>query len=166
MSNLPQNLKQEAGKSGLSALAFALRNKSMWPEGFVWNFSYVYSCAMGLSVELGLVKLNRYAVSDFDFYFSSVKETFDIDYYSASAIFCHSGFELPTPEIIADRIDKYLENKNYYINCRETPTVNYPSTFLPAMLGNSYYPCIYPDLDLIYTPNNNRVLEPELTLVE
>jgi hypothetical protein len=34
----------------LESLAIVLRDPSLWPEGFQWNFAYSSTCAMGLAM--------------------------------------------------------------------------------------------------------------------
>lgn len=89
----------------LRNLAYVLRHKEMWPKGFEWNYPNFTGCAMGLSEELW----NKSVYSE---YLDEVDRKIFIRPVS---LFRHplTGFngrmQMVTPEIVADRIEKYLE---------------------------------------------------------
>lgn len=95
----------------LKGLAFLLRHKELWPLGFEWDFGNCDRCAMGLTVQLWSLATPKHDVC---FSWSELMmETFDMyDNWSTHKIFVH-GSENPgadiTPEMVADRIDNYLE---------------------------------------------------------
>jgi len=99
MLHNPKWEKPDLSKPSLTALAYALRHRERWPEGFVWDFGCYGSCAWGLARQL------------WDF-----KEPHDLDerlrtegFYE---IFIKGACSSPgqvTPEIIATRIDNYLQ---------------------------------------------------------
>jgi hypothetical protein len=103
-----------AAEPTLRDLAYALRHKEMWPEGFSWDYRYSESCAIGLCY-----KLYDRAPSNFDEFNG------DYDGNSSYMLFCTpvSFFKYPltlrsermhmvTPEMVADRIDDYLGGKH------------------------------------------------------
>ena len=101
-------------KPSLKGLAYILRHKELWPKKFRWDFAVCERCAMGMAVKLWNYKT----------YYGHVAATankFRISIPDARAMFCYespympmdeNGNRLPgnvTPEMVADRIDKYLD---------------------------------------------------------
>jgi hypothetical protein len=85
-------------KPSLIALSWVLRHKEAWPPGYRWDYSHLYSCAIGIyrrSWPLagplsGAIKRQQY-----------------------ENMFCHYAYRPVrdadvTPEMVADRIDAYL----------------------------------------------------------
>ena len=103
--------KRESNEPSLPALAFVLRHKETWPTGFEWNFSNCRHCAMGMAHRLWPDVVREPDMQH-------MCEVFDLSNKDARFLF-HSHY-LPllqwttfpiswgmTPEVIADRIDKY-----------------------------------------------------------
>ncbi len=95
--------KRDLSEPTLENLSYLLRHKSLWPEGFVWNYSFPDTCAMELAKE-------RYWVSDSPWY-GEMAQVFQMDKHDAWRIF--TG--LNTSEVrrvshikVANEIDKYL----------------------------------------------------------
>lgn len=108
-------------KPSLSVLSFVLRNKELWPKGFEWNFSYCYSCAIGLAYCLWQQVPTCHP--------HNVARAVNIEFMDAYELFMstpeeaiihdrkrNTVTEIPvTPEMIADRIDKFLAEKEHEI---------------------------------------------------
>src|SRR5262249_35156841 len=90
-------------KPSFPGLAYLLRHKELWPEGFVWDFCRLRDCAWGLA--------SRYWGFDFD---SSPKEIFGLGVFRSWALFCglwaigKGRSAAITPEMVAARIDRML----------------------------------------------------------
>jgi hypothetical protein len=95
----------------LRNLAYVLRHEELWPTGFTWNYRYTDCCGMGISQLLWGVDVG--CLPDVYTYFRG-----DLVYN----LFCKplSWFKMPfrtyharmvavTPEMVADRIDRYLK---------------------------------------------------------
>jgi hypothetical protein len=79
----------------LRGLSYLLRNRNMWPEGFEWDYSVCAKCAMGLARKAGLENFNK-----------------ELDHTTNVYLFMNmtdATSSTTTPEIVADRIDGYLE---------------------------------------------------------
>jgi hypothetical protein len=109
-----------ADKPSLENLAYCLRHPETWPPGFVWDFSYCRSCAMGLARVLWDAQNadwleNSTAVSTAARFFAMPYETADRVFMSTSWKKPWFGFipheidaESVTPEMVADEIDRHL----------------------------------------------------------
>ncbi len=99
-------------KPSLTALSYLLRNQEKWPTGFVWDYSFCDQCAMGLARTLWEKDYN----SNVDSVGRAIKymsNTFGLSIKSIEDIFKGTGWadkklETVTPEMVADRIDKFL----------------------------------------------------------
>jgi hypothetical protein len=84
-------------RPSLAALAYALRHRETWPAGFVWNYRYADTCALGLSHQL---------------WGSSPPYSDTISYRAFSKIFLRFGpltvIFGRRPTKVADDIDSYL----------------------------------------------------------
>lgn len=83
-----------------SVLIATLRDKSMWPEGFVWDYRGRCTCAIGLLEK----QLGR------DFYVSSWGGFWEIGLSGAQAMDVFFNGQLGggsgvTPEMVADRLE-------------------------------------------------------------
>ena len=90
----------------LARLAWLLRHKEAWPEGFEWDFGDCFRCGMGLAAQL-------WDACAFDLTLSlsaGQAVIWDIPYDEANRIFLvgASNSTWITPEMVADRIDAYL----------------------------------------------------------
>lgn len=84
-----------------SILIATLRDRTLWPKGFEWNYAHRYSCAMGLAERLWKeIKLSIYwcmpcpalGLSD-----EQVNHVFGGRYEAATSV---------TPEMVADRLEE------------------------------------------------------------
>jgi len=94
----------DLSKPSLEGLAYILRHKELWPKNFKrkgWEFTDCSRCAMGLACRL-------WRIEDFDL--ATIAGEFNIRWEDAYKIFIVKGAEI-TPEIVARRIDEYLENR-------------------------------------------------------
>lgn len=103
----------------LARLAVVLRDRSMWPDGFEWNYGDCPRCAMGLAYE---IKTGKYLdgiygsnvtrairrlindakamkIKDFNGIFWKLNERLEIHSYQV------------TPEHVASAIESYLASK-------------------------------------------------------
>ena len=132
--NETRALFTDLNKPSLHALSYALRHPDTWPKGFVWDYKYCGSCAMGLAHQLwGSIPLARaFHGEDGP---SIMAHNFAMPYGDAKSIFLghgpwvptkvvttktghlwwketetshNSNFDLVTPEMVADQIDLYL----------------------------------------------------------
>lgn len=105
----------------LARLAVVLRDRSMWPEGFEWDYGMCSSCAMGLAYEIKtgerlegdgshtspVTRAIRMIVNDakamklkeFHAIFWDLTDRMNLDWSEI------------TPEHVADAIESYLANK-------------------------------------------------------
>lgn len=90
----------------LRNLVTILRNREMWPEGFVWYFPLSDSCAMGLSIQLWNEDITYEVGSDETFHniFNRPISWWKIPFNSRQV-----RMAAVTPEVVADRIDSYLD---------------------------------------------------------
>ena len=89
----------------LAGLAWLLRHKEAWPEGFEWEFGDCFRCGMGLAARVWNTWERRLDPSP-----SQQAAIWGIPCDEAYRIFV-AGFSNPTlvtPEMVADRIDAYL----------------------------------------------------------
>lgn len=94
----------------LATLAYVLRHRELWPEGFVWDYEDRSCCAMGLAYDLWD------AISEPDE--EEIAATLHIPLAVSQAIFINLDETLGfspwrcgghvTPEHVADAIDQYL----------------------------------------------------------
>lgn len=95
----------------LAELSEILRDKSRWPEGFVWDYGHCQQCAMGLAAELwaDTLRLPHH-------HFTIIARYFNMPFEKALEIFCHLDFwkrlDEITPERVADAIDAYLAERS------------------------------------------------------
>jgi len=94
------------------ALAFVLRNRELWPEGFVWDYRSFDNCAMGLAVEI--FNLN----SDQNYNYKTVGRSLGITNSQARDVFLDIKLKFKwkfipyfsredfTPEEIAAKLEK------------------------------------------------------------
>jgi hypothetical protein len=98
----------------LRALAFALREPSLWPPGFEWNFHDCDRCALGLARAMwagSIVKGNPIDQAAW------AGQVFGITFSQAADIFLSTGISSLsesygkniTPDDVAARIDRVLE---------------------------------------------------------
>lgn len=99
-----------------SVLIAALRDKSLWPPNFYWQFSNCSSCAMGL-----LMRMHGKSVDGgTDAFVDVTAEMLGIDAIDAKGIFCRPAWDAPdyakspekqaayaavTPELVAARLE-------------------------------------------------------------
>lgn len=101
-------------KPSLVSLAYILRNPSMWPQDFTWNFQYHGQCALGLSDKLwpGYASLLLNTMTEESFK--------DIFIYTTNKPKVVSRMfwirwertrlhEEVSPDMVADHIEEYLE---------------------------------------------------------
>lgn len=91
----------------LEGLAWRLRHPETWPKGFVWNFEYCHTCAMGLLwMELaGAPVVGNFCAQ------TKTQEFYGLDENAAFDIFQRAPDDncaRITPEMVALRIDAYL----------------------------------------------------------
>jgi hypothetical protein len=94
----------------LPGLAHILRNKELWPSGFVWNYADNSTCAMGLTACFW-----HYAFDGSDFWDWTMK-TFSLTDDDFCPIFFNrfdcKKFDQVSPEMVADAIYEYLKGVN------------------------------------------------------
>ena len=82
-----------------SALISLLRDKSMWPEGFLWNFYDCQRCAMGLFWEaLGGKDEGDFCAAQLGLPFGLAVDIFCWGYPNANN-------NMPTPSEVADKLE-------------------------------------------------------------
>ena len=100
----------------LRNLAYILRHKEMWPKGFEWDYTHFDNCAMGMCSELWNER-SVYSLVDTDSSFDT-ESMWDIEkkiFIRPVSFFKHpftgvkGRMAMVTPEIVADRIDAYLD---------------------------------------------------------
>ncbi len=115
-------------KPSLAGLSYLLRQKEMWPGGFIWDYQCTDTCAMALA--------EAQWPEDIDLAFGhamhclrEMMRVFDMTEADAANIFCGGNWTpwkmlcglIPTgaidrskvtPAMVADQIDKYLVNKS------------------------------------------------------
>jgi hypothetical protein len=84
----------------LRGLSYLLRNKNLWPEKFEWNYASCDNCAMGLAMKSGLTNYSN-GLDD------KTRSHFFMNMLGGNP--STPGAQSITPEIVADRIDAYLE---------------------------------------------------------
>lgn len=114
----------------LSMLSHFLRDKDLWPKGFIWDYSNCTTCAMGLAVEMFNLTLGNDEMGcpfPAQTYLHAMLETFGLKENEARKIFTQLGsperginflwrdigevirnHKQITPEQVADAIDAYL----------------------------------------------------------
>jgi hypothetical protein len=129
---LPETLPKQRVPNGpsLPALAYVLRHRELWPEGFVWNFIGCETCAMGLAFQIWpgagwrpetdgsswhIWTSRTFGLSyeEVDRVFFRAPEAKDPSYHwvvSATMPFIERRLTLGsvTPEMVADTIDRFL----------------------------------------------------------
>lgn len=130
-AKLPQSLL-DLNKPSLHALSYALRHPDTWPDGFNWNYLHCEECAMGLAHHLWV---NSIPQTNAENAASIMAKRFAMPYTVANGIFMGIGkkwrpaysvtkytfwtrkpYQVEfyhiskdiTPDMVADRIDKYL----------------------------------------------------------
>ena len=82
-----------------SALISLLRDKSMWPKGFLWNFYECQQCAMGLFWEaLGGKDERDFCAAQLGLPFGLARDIFCCGYPNANN-------NMPTPSEVADKLE-------------------------------------------------------------
>jgi hypothetical protein len=100
-------------KPSLQGLSYILRHKELWPEGFVWDFSFPQSCALGLAQKIWptpqeLRPQITFPCMDAETMFCLTStEANDIFFESIRGIF----YRDITPTQVADRIDNFLKDR-------------------------------------------------------
>lgn len=82
----------------LKSLAYVLRHKELWPEGFSWDFRYSTTCAIGLG--------HRLWPGDY-----SLRATYNLSEEQVARIFTKPSFfgmKWVSPETVAKRIERHL----------------------------------------------------------
>lgn len=91
----------------LEGLAYLLRHRELWPEGFEWAFDDCKTCAMGL-----LARKMGWDLSDsVNEFVKLMASSLSMPHHAAYEIFCeadHEDFDAVTPDIVALRIEFYL----------------------------------------------------------
>ena len=95
--------RRDIATPSLSALSFILRNPSLWPDGFEFDWWNCRTCAMGLAASIwGEVRDMTYA--------QDISRMFRMPLRDVEQVFCYWPHAAePTPGDIADKIDEYLE---------------------------------------------------------
>lgn len=100
-------------KPSLQGLAWLLRHKEAWPEGFVWCFQDCQTCAMGLlwrsMGEMPDWDNSRAQIRVAAFFALDSDTAYDI--FQAMADTADDYIDV-TPEMVADRIDAYLAGRS------------------------------------------------------
>lgn len=102
-------------KLSLVELSARLRQPETWPEGFVWNYGYCKSCAIGLAARLlSEVPPNYWKVAE-NFLLRAMPETIDVDDpENLIRDVDHIFFDMKegtTPDMVADAIDAWLRQR-------------------------------------------------------
>lgn len=102
----------DLSRPSLRGLSFLLRHKELWPAGFVWDYGYCDSCAMGLARDLWGVDIPGKG------FFTQIADAFGIGMENFYRIFVEARFRrgLPelrdvTPAMVADDIDALLASQ-------------------------------------------------------
>jgi hypothetical protein len=82
----------------LRRLRDALRHPETWPPGFEFDYRRCATCAIGLAHELGMLA---------EMSGPAVMKAFGLPYAAQIAIFS-AGYDNPSADDVADRIDAYL----------------------------------------------------------
>lgn len=96
----------------LPALAYALRHRETWPEGFFWNYCRSDMCAAGL--------VNKLWNDGPDGGMETARHLVGLRYAEACLVFIGAGFASDTrmwevtPEMVADVIDAHLVGAETY----------------------------------------------------
>jgi hypothetical protein len=104
---MPYDGASLTGRQKLAKLPGILRDRSQWPEGFVWDYNKRMQCAMGLAYELCLLGM---ALP----YIAEVAEAFCMNRELANRVFVFLARELGkdrkdiTPEDVACAIEAYI----------------------------------------------------------
>lgn len=101
----------------LARLAVVLRDRSMWPEGFRWDYGECVSCAMGLAYQLK--RGNRLLFRGYDAVQKMreiIEDAHDMPIDEFAPIFFHladtpEGCADITPEHVASAIESHLARK-------------------------------------------------------
>lgn len=80
----------------LENLSYILRHRELWPDGFEWNFRFYSKCGGGLAERLWDVTPRQLGMG----WLERCKTIWGFGY--------HLPLRLVTPDMVADRIDKYL----------------------------------------------------------
>lgn len=99
-------MKTVEPKPLLRALSFTLRHSETWPENFgPWNFAEGPTCGIGLVYKMWPEAANSIA---------GIHNLFGVSYEVTLHFFSSGAYGIPpsqvTPEMVADRIDAYLES--------------------------------------------------------
>ncbi len=102
----------DLSKPSLTALSYLLRHQEKWPLGFRWDYSYCDQCAMGLARTLWERDYDPYS-DQIRYAESYMRGTFGLSIETIEEIFEGGAWgekilETVTPEMVADRIDKFL----------------------------------------------------------
>ena len=100
--------RRDTATPSLSALAFILRHRVLWPDGFVFDWWNCSSCAMALALKVwGREPGSRASV------LAQAARLLRIPRADADKLFCLSldSHQTPSADQIADRIDHYLGGK-------------------------------------------------------
>ena len=107
MSTLPDRTTALLAAPTLEGLAYALRHREVWPEGFEWDYSLCETCAIGMARELWDSTRNLDLPDIFN-----ISVMFNISVDTAFDIFVWLGLDSTcatiTPDYVAAAIDRYL----------------------------------------------------------
>lgn len=93
----------------LEGLAYILRHRELWPEGFVWNYNDCDQCAMGLAAELFAPELiGQVCTSDIDKMFHVDLSLEEKGIFTELGGIIGKSMNSITPEDVADAIDGML----------------------------------------------------------
>lgn len=99
----------------LRNLAYILRHREWWPEGFEWNYQHCSTCAIGLSDKLWGVrpyKLDDGALPELSQSYHDIFADSDTKRTFWDRVFLRElKFHQVTPEQVADQIDEFLSSK-------------------------------------------------------
>ena len=93
----------------LRSLSAILRNRALWPEGFVWDYGNCETCAMGLAARMwkGLSPTTSSLGPALEIS-SAVTDRLFLDVDGSIQRRKRVKFDDITPEHVADEIDRYL----------------------------------------------------------
>lgn len=92
-------------KPTLRVLATILRDRRLWPEGFVWNYEYCRSCAIGLA--------NRLLGVNAEYFDTSLRRQIELSVGTSLSLFGANAYspiadDKVTASNVADRIEQHL----------------------------------------------------------
>lgn len=115
---MPYDGPMPAGlKPDLKTLSIVLRDRTLWPAGFTWDYSNCQHCAMGLADRLFSIIKGGITVDMTHDNIDACSEALNLPFNIGAAIFLRVGvgdettrtMSEVTPEQVADEIDAYLK---------------------------------------------------------